>query len=59
MKKFASTLGSFSTEFQPFMDEINKKEEAIVKYAGGVTMERIKGIVLHGVGYKCKILTQG
>ena len=43
MKKFASTLKSFNTEFQPSIDEINEKEEAISKYAGAATMERIKG----------------
>ena len=46
MKKFASTLKSFNTEFQPSIDEINKKEEAISRFAGAATMERIKGTIL-------------
>ena len=45
MKQFSSTLKSFNTEFQPSIDEINEKEEAISKYAGAATMERIKGIL--------------
>ena len=46
MKKIASTLKSFNTEFQPFIDEINIKEGAIAKYAGAATMQRIKGTYL-------------
>ena len=44
MKKIASTLKSFNAEFQPLLDEINIKEEAISKYAGAATMERIRGM---------------
>ena len=44
MRKIASTLKSFNTEFQPFLNEINVKEEAISKYAGAATMERIRGM---------------
>ena len=45
MKKIASTLKSFITEFQPFINEINIKEEAVSKYAGAAAMERISGMI--------------
>ena len=48
MKKIARTLGSFNTEFQPLIDEINKKEGAISKYASSATMGRIRGMIPHG-----------
>lgn len=44
MTKIASTLKSFNAAFQPLLDEINIKEEAISKYAGAATMERIRGM---------------
>ena len=45
MKKIASALKSFNTEFQPFIDEINIKEKAISDYASAATMERIRGMI--------------
>lgn len=43
IKKFTSTLKSFHLEFQPFIDEINAKEDVIAKCADAATMERIRG----------------
>lgn len=43
MKKAVNTLKSFDIEFQPFIDEINAKEEVIRKCADTATMKRIRG----------------
>ena len=40
--KSTSTLKSFEVEFQPFVKEINAKEEAIRECADAATMERIR-----------------
>ena len=47
MKKFASILKSFDIEFQPFIEEINAKEEVIRECADAATMERIRSMILH------------
>lgn len=49
MKKFTSTLMSFKTAFQPLIEKIDKKEEALRKYAGAVTMDRVRGMFLRMV----------
>ena len=40
-----SILKSFEVEFQPFIKEINAKEEAIRECADAATMARIKGML--------------
>ena len=47
VKKFASILKSFDIEFQPFIEEINAKEEVIRECADAATMERIRSMILH------------
>ena len=46
MKKFISTLKSFNYKFQPLIEEMNTKEEAISKCANATTMDRIRGTIL-------------
>lgn len=58
MKKFILALKSFSTEFQPLIEEMNAKEEVISKCASIATMGRIEGMILRGVGYIVQILRQ-
>ena len=41
MKKLTNVLKSFDIEFQPFIDEINTKEEAIRQCADAATMQRV------------------
>ena len=50
MRKFTSTLKSFNVEFQPLIEEINTKEDLMSKCASAATMDRIRGMILHGVG---------
>ena len=48
MKKFANILlRPFDIEFQPFVEEINKKEEVIRECADAATMERIRSMILN------------
>ena len=42
MKKMTKVFKPFDIEFQPFIDEINTKEEAIRKCADAATMERVR-----------------
>ena len=44
--KFGTALKSFDIEFQPFIEEIDAKVEAIRKSADAATMERIKSMAL-------------
>lgn len=44
MKKAVTILKSFDIEFQPFIDEINAKEEVVRKCADTATMKRIRGM---------------
>lgn len=44
MTKIANTLKSFDIEFQPFIEEINAREEAIREFADASTMERIRSM---------------
>ena len=46
MRKFESTLKSFNSEFQPLIEEMNTKEEAVSKCANAATMDRIRGMIL-------------
>ena len=46
IKKFASIFKSFDVEFEPFIEEINAKEEAIRECADAATMERIRSMIL-------------
>lgn len=43
MKKAVNRLKSFDIEFQPFIDEINAKEEVVRKCADTANMKRIRG----------------
>ena len=50
IKKLAKPLKSFDLEFQPFIEEINAKEQVIREYADVATMERVRSTystVLH------------
>ena len=47
VKKFGSILKSFDVEFQPFIEEINAKEEVIRECADAATMERIRSMIPH------------
>ena len=38
-------LKSFDLEFQPFLEEINAKEEVIRECADAATMERIRSMI--------------
>ena len=49
VKKFSSILKSFDIEFQPFIEEINAKEEVIQECADAATMERIRSMILHKI----------
>ena len=42
IKKLAKPLKSFDLEFQPFIEEINAKEQVIREYADAATMERVR-----------------
>ena len=42
IEKVANILKPFDLEFQPFIDEINAKEEVIRECADAATMERIR-----------------
>ena len=45
IKKIVGVFTPFDVEFQPFIEEINTKEDVIRKYADAATMERIKSMV--------------
>ena len=46
IKKLATKLMAFDIEFQPFIQEINAKEQEIRECADAVTMQRIRGMIL-------------
>lgn len=45
MKKIVNALKPFDIEFQPFIEEINNKEEVARRCADTATMERIRSMV--------------
>ena len=45
MKKIVNALKPFDIEFQPFIEEINNKEEVVRRCADIATMERIRSMI--------------
>ena len=54
MEKIVNALKPFDIEFQPFIEEINVKEEVFRKFADAATMERVRSThhSAHQVGVK-------
>ena len=53
VKKLANMLQLFDLEFQPFIQEIDAKEEVIREFAGAATMKRIGSMYssTHGMAF--------
>ena len=54
IKKLANILQPFDLEFQPFIKEIDAKEEVIREFAGAATMKRIGSMYssIHGMLFR-------
>ena len=42
IKRFTIILRSFDLEFQPFIDEMNAKEQVVRGFADAATMQRVR-----------------